>query len=124
MVFIETGRPVSPDHTAHRLQPVGPEPDNGATQLHFTPANNGTPLSLLMWITEGGVGSIGEIGSIGQGLDCDNLLQQQLLASPLATANADNANAVIAGIQSQRPVVCPPRHLEPLGGRDSGVLWV
>ena len=66
------------------------------------------PMSLLMWITEGGVGSIGEIGSIGQGLDCDNLLQQQLLASPLATANADNANAVIAGIQSQRPVVCPP----------------
>ena len=59
------------------------------------------PMSLLMRTTEV------EDGSIGQGLDCDNLLQQQLLASPLATANADNANAVIAGIQSQRPSDCP-----------------
>ena len=42
-----------------------------------------------------------------QHLDCDNLLMQQMLASPLATANADNANAVIAGIQSQRPSDCP-----------------
>ena len=42
-----------------------------------------------------------------QHLDCDNLLQQQMLASPLATANAANANAVIAGIQSQRPSDCP-----------------
>ena len=49
----------------------------------------------------------GEIGSMGQGLNCDNLLQQQLLVSPLATANADNANAVIASIQSQRPSDCP-----------------
>ena len=59
------------------------------------------PMSLLMRITEG------EIGSMGQGLNCDNLLQQQLLVSPLATANADNANAVIASIQSQRPSDCP-----------------
>ena len=59
------------------------------------------PMSLLMRITEG------EIGSMGQGLNCDHLLMQQLLVSPLATANADNANAVIASIQSQRPSDCP-----------------
>ena len=55
----------------------------------------------------------GEVGNIGQGLDCDNLLQQQLLASPLATANKDNANAVISGIQSQRPSDCPPDTWNP-----------
>ena len=46
-------------------------------------------------------------------LNCDNLLQQQMLASPLATANAANANAVIAGIQSQRPAECPPDTWNP-----------
>ena len=55
----------------------------------------------------------GEVGNIGQGLDCDGLLQQQFLASPLATANADNANAVIAGIQAQRPSDCPPDTWNP-----------
>ena len=55
----------------------------------------------------------GEVGNIGQGLDCDNLLQQQLLASPLATANKDNANAVISGIQAQRPSDCPPDTWNP-----------
>ena len=55
----------------------------------------------------------GEIGNVGQGLNCDNLLQQQMLASPLATANADNANAVISGIQSQRPSDCPPDTWNP-----------
>ena len=55
----------------------------------------------------------GEVGNIGVGLDCDNLLQQQLLASPLATANDDNANAVIAGIQAQRPSDCPPDTWNP-----------
>lgn len=56
----------------------------------------------------------GEVGNIGVGLDCDNLLQQQLLSSPLATANADNANAVIAGIQAQRPSDCPPDTWNPV----------
>ena len=78
------------------------------------------PMSLLMWITEGAVGSIGAIGSIGRGLDCDNLLQQQLLASPLATANADNANAVISGIQSQRPSDCPPDTWNPVASTTAG----
>ena len=55
----------------------------------------------------------GEVGNIGVGLDCDNLLQQQMLASPLATANDDNANAVIAGIQAQRPADCPPDTWNP-----------
>ena len=39
-------------------------------------------------------------------LGCDGLLRQQLLASPLAGAHADNANAVIAGIQSVRASDC------------------
>ena len=56
----------------------------------------------------------GEVGNVGQGLDCDNLLQQQLLASPIATANVDNANAVIAGIQAQRPADCPPDTWNPV----------
>ena len=56
----------------------------------------------------------GEVGNIGVGLDCDNLLQQQMLSSPLATANDDNANAVIAGIQSQRPADCPPDTWNPV----------
>ena len=56
----------------------------------------------------------GEVGSVGKGLDCDNLLQQQMLASPLATANVPNANAVIAGIQSQRPSDCPPDTWNPV----------
>ena len=46
-------------------------------------------------------------------LDCDNLLQLQMLASPLATANADNANAVITGIQVQRPSDCSPDTWNP-----------
>ena len=37
---------------------------------------------------------------------CDDLLRQQLMASPLATENVDNANAVVAGIQAQRPSDC------------------
>ena len=44
VVLSETGRPVSPSHTAHLLQPVGPELDNGATQ-HFTPHTNGPHVS-------------------------------------------------------------------------------
>ena len=56
----------------------------------------------------------GEVGNIGVGLDCDNLLQQQMLSSPLSTANADNANAVIAGIRAQRPSDCPPDTWNPL----------
>ena len=55
----------------------------------------------------------GEVGSVGKGLDCDNLLQQQMLSSPLATANKDNANAVISGIQAQRPSDCPPDTWNP-----------
>ena len=55
----------------------------------------------------------GEVGSVGKGLNCDNLLQQQLLSSPLATANVDNANAVISGIQAQRPSDCPPDTWNP-----------
>ena len=78
------------------------------------------PMSILMWITEGATGSTGAIGSIGRGLDCDNLLQQQLLASPLATANADNANAVIASIQSQRPSDCPPDTWNPVASTTAG----
>ena len=62
----------------------------------------------------------GEVGSIGKGLDCDNLLQQQMLSSPLATANEDNANAVIAGIQSQRPADCPPDTWNPWVAGSSG----
>ena len=46
-------------------------------------------------------------------LNCDHRLMQQFLASPLATANAANANAVIAGIQSQRPAECPPDTWNP-----------
>ena len=61
----------------------------------------------------------GEVGNIGVGLDCDNLLQQQMLSSPLATANADNANAVIAGIQAQRPADCPPDTWNPWVKNDS-----
>ena len=61
----------------------------------------------------------GEVGSVGQGLDCDNLLQQQLLSSPLATANDDNANAVIAGIQQQRPDDCPPDTWNPWVNTDA-----
>ena len=61
----------------------------------------------------------GEVGSVGKGLDCDNLLQQQMLSSPLATANEDNANAVISGIQSQRPSDCPPDTWNPWVSKDA-----
>ena len=55
----------------------------------------------------------GEVGRIGQALDCDNLLQQQMLSSPLATANEANANTVIASIQNQRPADCSPDTWNP-----------
>ena len=45
---------------------------------------------------------------------CDAWLRQQLLASPGATANADNGNFVVAHIQSQRPDSCPPSAWNPL----------
>ena len=53
-------------------------------------------------------------------LNCDNLLQLHMLATPLATANADNANAVIASIQSQRPSDCPQGTWNPWVTRTAG----
>ena len=53
-------------------------------------------------------------------LNCDNLLQLHMLATPLATANADNANAVIASIQSQRPSDCPQDTWNPWVTRTAG----
>ena len=55
----------------------------------------------------------GDVGTIGQGINCDSLLQQQLVASPLATANVDNANAVITAIQTQRASDCPQDSWNP-----------
>ena len=74
-------------------------------------------------------------------LGCDALLRQQLLALPLATAHADNANAVAAGIRAQWPSECghhawrPPEIVQvnrgPYGSvdvyfspREGGVRWV
>ena len=45
---------------------------------------------------------------------CDTWLRQQLVGSPQATANAANANAVVAAIQDQRPDSCPPSAWNPL----------
>ena len=50
---------------------------------------------------------------VGAALSCDNLFQQQLLVSTLATANADNANAVITAIQALRPAKCSPHTWNP-----------
>ena len=47
-------------------------------------------------------------------LDCDTWLRQQLVSSPKAAANAENANAVVAYVQSQRPDSCPPGTWNPL----------
>ena len=47
-------------------------------------------------------------------LDCDTWLRQQLVGSPKAAANAENANAVVAYVQSQRPDSCPPGAWNPL----------
>ncbi len=55
----------------------------------------------------------GDVGTIGQGINCDALLQQQLIASPLATANVANANAIIVSIHSQRGEDCPPDSWSP-----------
>ena len=55
----------------------------------------------------------GDVGTIGQGINCDSLLQQQLIASPLATANVANANAIIVSIHSQRGEDCPPDSWSP-----------
>ena len=55
----------------------------------------------------------GDVGSIGQGINCDSLLRQQLIASPLATANVANANAIVVSIQSQRGDDCPSDSWNP-----------
>ena len=47
-------------------------------------------------------------------LKCDAWLQQQLVDSPQAAANAENANTVVAYVQSQRPDSCPPSTWNPL----------
>ena len=47
-------------------------------------------------------------------LKCDTWFQQQMVASPQAAANAENANAVVAYVQSQRPDSCPPGAWNPL----------
>ncbi len=47
-------------------------------------------------------------------LKCDTWFQQQMVASPQAAANAENANAVVAYVQSQRPDSCPPGDWNPL----------
>ena len=46
--------------------------------------------------------------------NCDAWLQQQLVDSPQAAANAENANTVVAYVQSQRPNSCPPGAWNPL----------
>ena len=48
-----------------------------------------------------------ETVGLGQGTDCDTLLQAQLVTSPLATVNAGNANQAIISIQAQRGDDCP-----------------
>ena len=45
---------------------------------------------------------------------CDTWLRQQLVDSPQAAANAENANTVVAYVQSQRPNSCPPGAWNPL----------
>ena len=55
----------------------------------------------------------GDVGTIGQGLNCDALLQQQLIASPLATANVNNANAIVVSIHQQRGDDCPADSWNP-----------
>ena len=55
----------------------------------------------------------GDVGTIGQGINCDALLQQQLIASPLGTANVANANAIIVSIHQQRGDDCPPDSWSP-----------
>ena len=47
-------------------------------------------------------------------LKCDAWLQQQLVGSPHAAANAENANTVVDYVQSQRPDSCPPEAWNPL----------
>ena len=46
--------------------------------------------------------------------NCDAWLQQQLVDSPQAAANAENANTVVAYVQTQRPDSCPPDAWNPL----------
>ena len=46
--------------------------------------------------------------------DCDNWLQQQLLASSQPTARPENANAVVTAIQTQRSYSCPPGAWNPV----------
>ena len=76
----------------------------------------------------------------GQELGCDGLLRQQLLATPLATSNVDNANAVAAGIQGVRASECGYHVWRPVivqvgrtpdgivdvyfSPREGGVRWV
>ena len=45
---------------------------------------------------------------------CDTWLRQQLVGSPQATANAENANVVVAAIQDQRAADCSPSAWNPL----------
>ena len=45
---------------------------------------------------------------------CDTWLRQQLVGSPNAAANAENANTVVAYVQSQRADSCPPGAWNPL----------
>ena len=47
-----------------------------------------------------------KLPSVGGGLSCDNLLQQGLLASPIATEDAAGANTLIAAIQERWPKDC------------------
>ncbi len=60
----------------------------------------------------------GDVGSIGQGINCDSLLQQQLIASPLSTANEANANAIVQAIQGQRQDDCPVDAWNPVIGNN------
>ena len=45
---------------------------------------------------------------------CDTWMRQQLVAVPDAAANAENANTVVAYVQSQRPDLCPHSAWNPL----------
>ena len=71
--------------------------------------------AVLLWDTQGPLGNprIFFSNTARECLpNCDLLLQQQLLASPLVSANAENTNTVITAIQAQRKH-CPPGAWNP-----------
>ena len=65
-------------------------------------------IAVLTLLLTGGSPSQATLGS------CDAWLQQQLIGSPQAAANAENANTVVTYVQSQRPDLCPPSAWNPL----------